>query len=520
LYGIGLLVILDYIEAKIIMKMAYNKQSLLVAMFLVVAAGVKNSAAFSVAFQTKVSRTSSSTTELHSSTTATTTTSSTTSSNPTTSVFLTPSTAKSVIDLAGSPCYAYSLPLLRSAASSCLAFPNAFGLTVRYAMKACPNAVILKLFSSMGIHIDASSGYEVRRAIAAGVPPTSISLSTQELPEDFSELVDLGVKLNACSISQLERFGRHYANKGQPVGIRINPGVGSGGFSASTTSFSKTNVGGPSSSFGIWHTLVDDGTVSDVVSKYGLIVERIHTHIGSGSDPSIWQQVAVRTLKYCQVFDQVKACNLGGGYKVGRNPGEKTTDLQEIGRPVVEAFQSFAAETGRQLQLEIEPGTYLVAMSGALVSTVQDKVVTTGDSGHVFLKLDAGMTDVLRPSLYGAIHPMTVLPGSGKEEDVGSETESAVVVGHCCESGDLMTPAPGQPEALEERVMRKAEIGDILVIDGSGAYCSGMSTKNYNSFPEAPEVLVDDDGHPHLIRKKQTLEQICQNELTPEGLRF
>jgi diaminopimelate decarboxylase len=205
---------------------------------------------------------------------------------------------------------------------------------------------------------------------------------------------------------------------------------------------------------------------------------------------------------------------------VGRNPGEKTTDLQEIGRPVVEAFQSFAAETGRQLQLEIEPGTYLVAMSGALVSTVQDKVVTTGDSGHVFLKLDAGMTDVLRPSLYGAIHPMTVLPGSGKEEDVGSETESAVVVGHCCESGDLMTPAPGQPEALEERVMRKAEIGDILVIDGSGAYCSGMSTKNYNSFPEAPEVLVDDDGHPHLIRKKQTLEQIFQNELTPEGLRF
>jgi diaminopimelate decarboxylase len=217
----------------------------------------------------------------------------------------------------------------------------------------------------------------------------------------------------------------------------------------------------------------------------------------------------------------VKACNLGGGYKVGRNPGEKTTDLQEIGRPVVEAFQSFAAETGRQLQLEIEPGTYLVAMSGALVSTVQDKVFTTaGDSGHVFLKLDSGMTDVLRPSLYGAIHPMTVLPGSGKEEDVGSETESVVVVGHCCESGDLMTPAPGQPEALEERVMRKAEIGDILVIDGSGAYCSGMSTKNYNSFPEAPEVLVDDNGHPYLIRKKQTLEQIYQNELTPEGLRF
>jgi len=368
--------------------------------------------------------------------------------------------------------------------------------------------------------MDASSGYEVRRAMAAGVSPASISLSTQELPDDFAELVDLGVKINACSIPQLERFGKHYANKGQPVGIRINPGVGSGGFSSSTTSFSKTNVGGPSSSFGIWNALVDDGTVGNIVTKYGLVVDRIHTHIGSGSDPSVWQKVAVRTLEYCKLWSTVQSCNLGGGYKVGRNPGEPTSDLQEIGKPVADAFRTFAAETGRKLQLEIEPGTYLVAMSGAVVSTVQDKVFTTGESGHVFLKLDAGMTDVLRPSLYGAIHPMTVLPGTGRDEDVGSETESVVVVGHCCESGDLMTPAPGQPEALAERVMRKAEIGDILVIDGSGAYCAGMSTKNYNSFPEAPEVMVDEKGNPYLIRKKQTLEQIIENEITPTGLTF
>ena len=75
--------------------------------------------------------------------------------------------------------------------------------------------------------------------------------------------------------------------------------------------------------------------------------------------------------------------NLGGGYKVGRNEGEPTTDLQEIGNPVADAFRSFAEENdGRELRLEIEPGTYLVAMAGALVSTVQDKVITTGDDGH------------------------------------------------------------------------------------------------------------------------------------------
>ena len=398
-------------------------------------------------------------------------------------------------------------------ANDCLAFPNAYGLTVRYAMKACPNASILQFLSSKGVHIDASSGFEVRRAIAAGIPPENISLSTQELPSDFAELVDMGVKLNACSMSQLERFGQHYAGKDQKVGIRVNPGTGSGGFSASTTQFSKTNVGGPSSSFGIWHEFLQDGTVPAIVEKYDLHVERIHTHIGSGSDPAIWQQVATKSLSFCKMFSTVTTLNLGGGYKVGRNEGEPSTDLQEIGGPVADAFRQFAADNGRKLHLEIEPGTYLVAMVGALVSTVQDKVQTKGDSGHTFLKLDAGMTDVLRPSLYGAVHPMTVLPGSGNSGDVGEETESVVVVGHCCESGDLMTPKPGEPEDLAERTLRKAEIGDLLVIDGSGAYCSAMSTKNYNSFPEAPELLVTKEGEVRLIRKRQTLEQIYENEV-------
>merc|ERR1712238_113717 len=186
-----------------------------------------------------------------------------------------------------------------------------------------------------------------------------------------------------------------------------------------------------------------------------------------------------------------------------------------------EAFAEFAKEHGRELKLEIEPGTYLVANAGALVTTIQDKVSTkspAGDEGHIFLKMDAGMTDVLRPSLYGAIHPITILPKSGNTADVGEDTESVVVVGHCCESGDLMTPLAGEPEALGERELRKAEIGDIIVMDGSGAYCAGMSTKNYNSFPEAPEVLVDDDGNVHLVRKRQPVEDIWANEITPEGI--
>ena len=118
--------------------------------------------------------------------------------NPDKSVFLTSETAKACIDAAGgSPVYAYSLDKLDEFADACLAFPNAYGLTVRYAMKACPNSAILQFFNTKGIHIDASSGYEVRRAMSAGIPAENISLSTQELPSDFEELVKMGVKVNA-----------------------------------------------------------------------------------------------------------------------------------------------------------------------------------------------------------------------------------------------------------------------------------------------------------------------------------
>jgi diaminopimelate decarboxylase len=432
--------------------------------------------------------------------------------NPTQSVFLTPETAQKCIAVAGgTPLYAYSMAKLQESAKNCLQFPHAYGLTVRYAMKACPNASILQIFNRMGLYVDASSGYEVRRAIAAGIPAPHICLSTQELPTDFADLVKLGIQINACSISQLERFGQAFP--GKSVGLRVNPGVGSGGFSGSTTAYSKTNVGGPSSSFGVWHETVTDGTVQAIVDKYNLTIERIHTHIGSGSDPTVWQQVAVRSLSFCQQFKTVHTLNLGGGYKVGRNAGEMTTDLQEIGIPVRQAFVDFAEKEGRKLHLEIEPGTYLVAMAGCLISTVQDKVKT---SAHTFLKLDSGMTDVLRPSLYGAIHPMTILPASGN--DVGYDQESVVVVGHCCESGDLMTPKPGEPEDLAERMLRQAQIGDIMIMDGSGAYCAGMSTKNYNSFPEAPEVMVDLDNVVHLIRQRQSLDQISQNEIPMQVL--
>ena len=405
-------------------------------------------------------------------------------------------TAKKIAAKFETPCYVYDEASLVKQAKAALAFPNAFGLTVRYAMKAASNAAILKLFDKLGLHIDASSAFEVERAIRAGIDPTHISLSSQQLPKNLKEIVKSGVLYNACSLHQLEAFGK--IARGGEVGVRINPGLGSGGTQ-------RTNVGGPASSFGIWHEYIPQ--IKAVAEKYRLKIVRIHTHIGSGSDPLVWQKVTKMSIATVEQFEDVHTLDMGGGFKVARVAGEKSTDLQKIGKPVAKEIRDFAKRTGRKIRFEIEPGTFLLANCAAVIATVQD-MCDTGKDGYKFLKLDSGMTDVLRPSIYGAQHPISIV-----QNRPSKKTEKYIVVGHCCESGDILTPAPADPEALAPRLMQKAEIGDICIIGGAGAYCSSMSPSNYNSYPASPEVMLLKNGKLRLIRRRQTPEQITENEL-------
>lgn len=410
--------------------------------------------------------------------------------------FLTPEIASKIAEEFSTPCYVYSKSALIEQAKKVLAFPNAFGLTPRYAMKASSNAAILKLFNSLGLHIDASSAFEVERAMRAGIPASHISLSTQQMPSNIKDLNGLGVKFNACSLYQLEEFGKACPNS--ELGVRINPGLGSGGTN-------RTNVGGPASSFGIWYEYIPQ--IFEIAEKYGLKIIRIHTHIGSGSDPLVWQKVAKMSLDTVRKFKDVHTLNMGGGFKVGRMATEKSTVLSIVGEPVAQLIKEFAEETGRKLHFEIEPGTFLLANCGALLATIQD-TCDTGKDGYKFLKLNSGMTEVLRPSIYGAQHPIVVIP-----QNPTDEVEEYIVSGHCCESGDILTPLPNDPEGLAPRLLQKATRGDLCVIEGAGAYCSSMSTKNYNSYPESPEVMLNEDGSFKLIRRRQTLDQVLQNEV-------
>ena len=408
--------------------------------------------------------------------------------------FLTPAIAAAVREQFGTPTYVYDHATLEASARMVLAMGAPYGLTARYAMKANPNLGVLRIFRDLGLHIDASSDHEVERAIRAGFAPDSIQLTSQNPSRRLAEFVALGVRFNACSLYQLEEFGK--VAPGAEVCVRMNPGLGSGGTK-------RTNTGGPASSFGIWRDYLPD--VLLIAAEYNLRITRLHTHIGSGSDPEVWKRVTRLTLDLAAQLPDVLTVNMGGGFKVARVEGEKTTDLMDIGAHVREELIAFADREGRQLHLEVEPGTYLVANAGAIVATCID-VVDTGEDGYRFAKLDTGMPEVARPAMYGAQHPITVLAQDRTEAEY-------VFVGPCCESGDILTPAPGDPEALAPRLVPSPEIGDLVIVGGAGAYCAGMATINYNSIPQAPEVMLEPDGALRLLRRRQDLSQVWQNEI-------
>jgi diaminopimelate decarboxylase len=421
-----------------------------------------------------------------------------TASPPPEPLFLSTAQAAEVRARFGTPCYVYDRRTLEATARTVLGFPAPFGFTLRYAMKANPSRGVLTVFRDLGLHIDASSDFEVERALRAGFKPDTIQLTSQMPSRRLADHLGRGVLYNACSLHQLESVGR--VAPGREVAIRLNPGLGSG-------ATNRTNTGGPASSFGIWHEYLDEAR--RIAAQHRLTIRTVHSHIGSGTDPEIWKRVTRMTLDLVGRFPEATTVNLGGGFKVGRMPEEPTVEMSDVVRHVGDALQEFRQRTGRALHLEIEPGTFLVARAGAVVATCID-VVDTGREGYRFAKLDTGMTEVTRPSLYGAQHPIDVLP---PDDDRGRERAAVVFVGPCCESGDILTPAPGDPEALAPRWVPMPRIGDLVVVGGAGAYCAAMSTINYNSYPQAPEVMLETDGSLRLLRRRQDPTDVWANEV-------
>jgi diaminopimelate decarboxylase len=228
----------------------------------------------------------------------------------------------------------------------------------------------------------------------------------------------------------------------------------------------------------------------------------------------VWQHCAALTLRLARELPEVHTVNLGGGFKVARAPGEEDTDLQQVGKAIEKQLRRFQAEDNerRGLHLEIEPGTFLTARAGAIVSTIIDLKET---SDYRFIIVDSGMTDNLRPALYGAQHALRVVHAQDLDGALAATEDDFLVSGHCCESGDLLTPAPGDPEGLAPRRLPQPRIGDALVMGDTGAYSTSMAAVNYNSFPQSAVLLRAPDGALHVIRRRQTWQEMTAAEQVP-----
>ncbi len=425
-------------------------------------------------------------------------------------LFLTPQIISSITQRFQTPVYVYSESELRARAQDFLDFPSAFGHTVRYAMKANPQTNILAIFSDMWLHIDASSDYEALRAIASGISPHKIQLSSQEMGQHMKELVEAWVFFVATSLHQLETFGKHFPWKN--CGVRINPGVGSG-------AFKKIDTGGLTSSFGIWHEKLPE--IQSLCAKYDISLTKLHFHIGSENTPESWVSSAEQGFEIISQIETIDTFDMWWGQKMAIMPEEKSADLQSIGNALKEKFEDFYNSTGRKIHLEMEPGKYLVINSCSMITTIQD-IVDTGAEWYTFLKIDSGMNDMPRVAMYGVQEPIFVVSDIARpvsstwEQELETslvEMQDYVVVGHCCESSDILTSELYQPEILAPRTLNKASIGDILVVDGVGAYNSAMAIKNYNSFPESGEILITQNGEILEIRKRQWVEDMWKNEV-------
>ena len=371
------------------------------------------------------------------------------------------------------PRYEYSRSKINDRIKYLNNLSSPYGLTVRYAIKANPHPEIIKMMNEQGIHFDASSSYEATELLEQGIEGNKISLSSQQSPHNLEELLKQGVLFVATSIKQLELF-LNTPNRPDTAAIRINPDIGSG-------HNNRTNTGGVNSSFGVWHEYIPK--LLEITNQHNVKIDRVHIHIGSGADPSIWGEVMDKSLEIISEFKDATSLDIGGGYKIHRFGDEPEADMEAIINIFNERLLAFCEKTEREIKLEIEPGTYFIAHAGTLVAYIDD-IVDTGKNGHTFLKLNTGMNDFLRSTMYGAIHKIEVMTDT-------KNTKDYIVVGHNCESGDIFTPVSGNPEEIKPRTLKEAKIGDEVRIYDTGAYGASMSAKVYNSFPNAEEVMVD-----------------------------
>ena len=395
----------------------------------------------------------------------------------------------------GTPLWVYDAQTIRQRIADLQRFD-----TVRFAQKANSNLHLLRLMREQGVVVDAVSRGEIQRALAAGftAAPNAQGASGIVFTADLLDHATLDtvvahqIPVNAGSIDMLGQLGQR--SPGHRVWLRINPGFGHG-------HSNKTNTGGEHSKHGIWHTELPAALAA--VKAHGLHLVGLHMHIGSGVDYGHLQEVCAAMVALVKTSGaDLEAISAGGGLSIPYQADEPRIDTDHYFSLWDAARREIASHLGHEVHLELEPGRYLVAEAGVLLTEVR---ATKHQGGQHFTLVDAGFSDLMRPSMYGAFHGMSLIPADGDES---RSTRATVVAGPLCESGDVFTQ--GEGGVVHTRELPEARVGDLLVLHDAGAYGASMSS-NYNSRPLIAEVLVDGDAH-RLIRRRQTVDELLALE--------
>lgn len=389
----------------------------------------------------------------------------------------------------GSPIYVYDSSTIKGQFDRLTrAFDSVSSLRINYAAKALSNLSVLRYIQHLGCGLDTVSIQEVRLGLDAGFAPEQVIYTPNGVSlEEIETAAQLGVQINIDNLSILEQFGSKHPDI--PVCIRINPHVMAGGNT-------KISVGHIDSKFGIsFHQLPH---IHRIVELTGMRVNGIHMHTGSDIlDIDVFLHASEILFDAAAQFKDLEFIDFGSGFKVPYKEGDIETNIEELGEKLSKRFNEFCTSYGKPLTLAFEPGKFLVSQAGYFLAQVNVVKQTTST---VFAGVDSGFNHLLRPMLYGAYHHISNISNPGGRERYYS------VVGYICETDTF---------GNNRRISEITE-GDILCFNNAGAYCFTMAS-NYNSRYRPAEVLWH-EGQAHLIRKRETYDDLIQNQIDLDDL--
>lgn len=391
------------------------------------------------------------------------------------------------------PCYVTDAAVIREryrGLAAALAPAAPFALA--YACKANTNLAILALLAKEGAAFDVVSPGEATAALRIGVPPERIMFTgTNPRDDELRWMAEQNIWMNCDALSVAQRLAT--LPRGRKFSARISPSVGAGHHGHVVT-------GGERTQFGIRRHEIP--ALLDLLQSHGHQLARLHAHIGSGiMEPSHFFDLIEEMAKIAKEHARhpafaLETVDIGGGLGIPYRPEQTPLDVAAFGKTIAKHFR---AAFGPSVQLMMEPGRYFVAESTMLLA----RITTIKHTPHeTFLGIDAGFNVLLRPILYDAYHHI-IAPTKMDQP----ATTPYTICGPICETGDIFA---------RERMLPEMHEGDLLALCDTGAYGFAMAS-TYNSRPRPAEVLAI-DGAAHVIRARETMDDIFRGQTVPQTL--